>query len=199
MIVCFGGKCSVLSSCLAVSVKRLKRRIFQLAENTADWANAGMTRTVAHDHTSKLISASSLPQPLEIKVPYTDEDEGEQPAAQQKPKGGKPGGKKGRKVSEYVLTIKFVQELETESLLKYVFTLFYTYDDMGRYKASEGSIHAKRSGPSVFSPQTRVSSRDLAAFAFPYFILFSIFFLLYFTAHASLSSLSSAASSMLSF
>lgn len=121
-----------------------------------------MTRTVAHDHASKLIAARQLPQPLEIKVPFTDEDEEGQPAPQQQTKGGKPGKKGGKKkVEEYVLTIKFVQEIETQSLLKYVPTSLNTYDTMRRYKASEGLIHAIRCGPSVFSPQTSVSSRDL--------------------------------------
>ncbi|THH27194.1 hypothetical protein EUX98_g6995 [Antrodiella citrinella] len=106
----------------ATTVKRLRRRIFQLAENTTDWANAGMTRTVAHDHASKLIAARSLPQPLEIKVPFTEEDEGEIIAPPQPAKGGKPGKKGGgpKKPQEYVLTINFVQELETESLLNYL-------------------------------------------------------------------------------
>ncbi|TCD61374.1 hypothetical protein EIP91_008543 [Steccherinum ochraceum] len=101
----------------SVTIKRVKRRIFQLAENTADWNNAGMTRRVAHDHASKLIAARQLPQPLEIKVPYTDEDEGAQGQPQQA-KGGKKGG--GRQVKEYVLTIVFARELETQSLINYL-------------------------------------------------------------------------------
>ncbi|KAH8101753.1 argonaute-like protein [Cristinia sonorae] len=105
----------------AVAIKRVKRRIFQLAENTADWANAGMTGIVAHDHASKLIAARALTQPLEIKVPFVDEDEADQRNAPQQAKGDKKGGKKGsRKISEYVLTINFVQELETQSLLNYL-------------------------------------------------------------------------------
>lgn len=134
-----------------------------------------MTNSVAHDHVSKLIAARSLPQPLEIKVPFTDEDEDAgAPAKPQPQKGGKPGGKKGgkkEKVKEYVLTIKFVQELEMQSLLKYVHQLLYLCDDMGRYKASEGSIHAIRSGPSVFSPQTWVSSRDRLRSFFSSFVV----------------------------
>lgn len=106
----------------AVTLKRLKRRIFQLAELTPDWANANMTGRVAHDHASKLIAASQLPQPLVIKVPFTDENEGggNAPAPEPaKPKGGK-GGKKKERINEYTLTIKFTQELETQSLLRYV-------------------------------------------------------------------------------
>ncbi|KAL4242774.1 argonaute family protein [Abortiporus biennis] len=105
----------------AVSIRRVKRRIFQLAEATNDWAEAGMTRAVAHDHSSKLIAARLLPQPLEIKVPFTDED-GEAPASTAaQPKGGKKGGKKGdKKPREYVLTIKYIQDIETQSLVNYL-------------------------------------------------------------------------------
>ncbi len=107
----------------AVSVKRVKRRIFQLAEQAVDWANAGLSARVAHDHASKLIAADKLPQPLVITVPFTDEDEGEE-LPQSKSKGGKKGDKKAdkkvEKKKEYTLTITFVQDLETQSLLKYV-------------------------------------------------------------------------------
>ena len=61
----------------ATAIKRIKRRIFQLAEQTTDWANAGMVGRVAHDHSTKLISSFKLPQPLVVKVMYTDEDEDE--------------------------------------------------------------------------------------------------------------------------
>ncbi|PSR75783.1 hypothetical protein PHLCEN_2v8900 [Hermanssonia centrifuga] len=107
----------------AVSVKRVKRRIFQLAEQAVDWANAGMSARVAHDHASKLIAADKLPQPLVITVPFTDEDEGEE-LPQSKSKGGKKGDKKADKKvdkkKEYTLTITFVQDLETQSLLNYL-------------------------------------------------------------------------------
>lgn len=104
----------------AVDNRRLKRRIFHLAEATADWANAGMRGTVAHDHSSKLIAAKALPQPLVIVVPYTDEEDPEIPAQPAKPKGGKKGGKKSERPKEYTLTIEFIQELETQSLVRYV-------------------------------------------------------------------------------
>lgn len=124
----------------AVSIKRVKRRIFQLAELTSDWANAGMTGRVAHDHASKLIAATTLPQPLVIRVLFTDEDADQAPAPQQpaKPKGGKKGDKKPgeRGPKEYTLTIKFVQELETESLLKYVLYIVHTAPT-GMRKVSE--------------------------------------------------------------
>ena len=116
-----------------VSVKRVKRRIFHLAEGTADWANAGMRGTVAHDLSAKLIASKKLPQPLVIRVTYTDEDGGpptEAPQPQGKGKGGKGkgGGKKEASPQEYTLTIKFIQELETQSLVRCVDCLPFPID-----------------------------------------------------------------------
>jgi hypothetical protein len=84
------------------AVRRVRRRIFQLAEQTTEWQNSGMRGTVAHDSSSKLISARVLAQPLTIKVPYSDDDD--QPLE----KGGK----------EYTLTIKFIQEINTQDLMR---------------------------------------------------------------------------------
>ncbi|OBZ66780.1 Protein argonaute MEL1 [Grifola frondosa] len=84
--------------------KRLKRRIFQIAEQTPDWAGAGMTGKVAHDHSSKLIAAIKLPEPLVIRIAYTEEDDDEQ--------------RKDKK--EYTLTIRYIQDIETQSLLNYL-------------------------------------------------------------------------------
>lgn len=89
----------------AVSIKRLKRKIFASAEKTTDWKNAGMLGKVAHDHSSKLISSFQLPQPLTIKVPLIDEDD-------------EPKKKKDNK--EYTLTIKHIQAINTGDLVKYV-------------------------------------------------------------------------------
>lgn len=116
----------------AVSVKRVKRRIFQLAEQTNDWGQAGMTGRVAHDHTSKLIAVFKLPQPLVITVTFVDED-GEAPQQQAKPKGGKKGDKK-RAPKEYTLTITFTQELETQSLVRYVSFFIWFSLPRGRVK-----------------------------------------------------------------
>ncbi|KZT63105.1 argonaute-like protein [Daedalea quercina L-15889] len=88
----------------ATSIKRIKRRIFQLAEQTPDWADAGMVGRVAHDHSNKLISSFKLPQPLVVNVTYTDEDEDED---KKRPK-------------EYALTIRFTQDIETQSLVNYL-------------------------------------------------------------------------------
>ena len=90
------------------AVRRVKRRIYQLAEQTTAWKQANMTGRVAHDNSAKLIAAFMLPQPLAIKVPYYDEDESGPP---------KQGGK------EYTLTIKFIQEIDTSDLLRYSFCL----------------------------------------------------------------------------
>ncbi|ESK90163.1 argonaute-like protein [Moniliophthora roreri MCA 2997] len=81
--------------------RRVKRRIFQLAEQTNDWAAAGLRGIVAHDHSAKLVAAKQLKQPLTIRVPYSDEGEG-------------PSGK------EYTLAIKFIQPIDTSALEQYV-------------------------------------------------------------------------------
>lgn len=87
------------------SIRRVKRRIYQLAEQTTAWKQVGMKGKVAHDSSAKLISAFLLPQPLTIKVPYYDEDESGPP---------QQGGK------EYTLTIKFIQEIDTSNLVRYL-------------------------------------------------------------------------------
>lgn len=87
------------------ATRRVKKRIYQLAEQTTAWKQAGMTGRVAHDGSAKLIAAFLLPQPLTIKVPYYDEDESGPP---------KTGGK------EYTLTINFIQEIDTSNLLRYL-------------------------------------------------------------------------------
>lgn len=86
------------------AIRRVKRRIWQLAEGTKDWQQAGMRGIVAHDHSAKLVAAKRLPQPLVIKVPYFEEDQ--------------DGPKKDGTGKEYTLTIKFIQDLETESLIR---------------------------------------------------------------------------------
>jgi hypothetical protein len=59
---------------------------------------------VAHDHSAKLIAARRLPQPLVIRVPFFDEDQ--------------DGPKRDGTGKEYTLTIKFIQDLETRSLIR---------------------------------------------------------------------------------
>ncbi|KAL4072209.1 Piwi domain-containing protein [Scleroderma yunnanense] len=87
------------------SSRRVKRRIYQLAEQTSAWAQAGLSGNVAHDNSSKLIAARTLPQPLTVKVPYYDEDEPGPPAT---------GGK------EYILSIKLTQQIDTTSITNYI-------------------------------------------------------------------------------
>lgn len=86
------------------TIRRVKRRIFQLAEQTADWTRSGLKGNVAHDHSQKLITAKRLPQPLTIRVPFYDEDED----------GPKAGGK------EYTLTIEFGGNLDMQNLHDYL-------------------------------------------------------------------------------
>ncbi|KAF9023414.1 argonaute-like protein [Hymenopellis radicata] len=93
-----------ISPTAGTSNRRVKRRIFQLAEKTPEWASNGLQGKVAHDHASKLVAASVLPQPLMIRVLFFDEDE--------------PGPTKNSK--EYVLTINFVQNIDTSHLINYL-------------------------------------------------------------------------------
>ena len=91
------------------AIKRVKRRIFQLAEQSPDWEHLGLKNSVAHDHSAKLISPRPLPQPLSIRVPFYDEDE--------------PGPKAGGK--EYTLTISFIQQNDLSALLRYFGNVAY--------------------------------------------------------------------------
>ncbi|CAA7266206.1 unnamed protein product [Cyclocybe aegerita] len=93
-----------ISPTAGTAIRRVKRRIFQLAEQSPDWQAAGLVGVVAHDHSSKLIAARQLPQPLSIKVPFYDEDEA----------GPQPNGK------EYTLTVTYVQPIDTSALVKYM-------------------------------------------------------------------------------
>jgi eukaryotic translation initiation factor 2C len=83
------------------SNRRVKRRIFQLAEKTQDWTSNGLKGCVAHDFSAKLIAAKLLPQPLTVTVPYFEEDEESNIELSKK---------------EYILTIKYTQPIETDSL-----------------------------------------------------------------------------------
>ena len=89
------------------TIKRIKRRIFELAEATNDWTQHGLKGKVAHDFSSKLVAVNKLPEPLVIKIIFKDEDEDAKDKKKQKPK-------------EYTLTFKFVKDLDTSNLLEYV-------------------------------------------------------------------------------
>ncbi|KAI0357820.1 Piwi-domain-containing protein [Trametes cingulata] len=91
----------------AANNRRLKRRIFQLAEETTEWKAAGLTGKVAHDRSAKLISAVKLPQPLEINIAYTDEaDNGDE--------------QKKREPKQYLMKIRYIQPIETQGLTNYL-------------------------------------------------------------------------------
>ncbi|KAF9238677.1 Piwi domain-containing protein [Melanogaster broomeanus] len=81
--------------------RRIKRRVFQLAENTTDWKQAGMSDRVAHDGAGKLVAASLLPQPLAIHIAYYEEEESGPPAQGEK---------------EYTLTLSFDGEVDQDVL-----------------------------------------------------------------------------------
>ncbi|KAI0634091.1 Piwi-domain-containing protein [Trametes polyzona] len=82
--------------------KRLKRRLFALAEETEEWKKAGLTGKVAHDRSAKLWAPSKLPQPLEIKIMYTEEGTDEE-ENKKEPRG-------------YVMNIRYIQPVETKTL-----------------------------------------------------------------------------------
>lgn len=86
-----------------VSNRRVRRRIFQLAEGTQDWFSNGLKGRVAHDSSAKLIAANPLPQPLTITVTYLEDDDVQGSIKEQ--------GKK-----EYTLTIKYTRPIETDGL-----------------------------------------------------------------------------------
>ncbi|KAI1792391.1 argonaute-like protein [Ganoderma leucocontextum] len=91
-----------------VTNKRLRRRIFQLAELSNEWKRAKMTSRVAHDHSSKLIAPNTLPQPLQIKIIYSDEDEDDEQRD------------KDREPKEYTMTIKYTQPIDIDAMLRYL-------------------------------------------------------------------------------
>lgn len=91
-----------ISPVAGTAIKRVRRRIFQLAEQSPDWTANGLRGAVAHDHSAKLIAARQLPQPLLIRVPFYEEDQD----------GPQPGGK------EYTLDITFIQTIDTTAIIK---------------------------------------------------------------------------------
>lgn len=86
-----------------MGVRRMKRRLFHIAEQTAARRQAGMSGKVAHDYSARLISAIRLPQPLAIAVPYHNEDESDPPG-----QGG----------MVYTLGINFIQNVNTGNLAR---------------------------------------------------------------------------------
>ncbi|KAI9571925.1 ribonuclease H-like domain-containing protein [Boletus coccyginus] len=80
--------------------RHVKHRVFQLAEQTVDWQQAGMSSRVAHDSAEKLVASILLPQPLTIYGAYHDEEEG--------------GPSKG--APEFALTLTFEEEVDQQTL-----------------------------------------------------------------------------------
>lgn len=85
-----------------VTSKLVRRRIFELAEDTQVWQST-LTGSVVHDHSAKLVSRHHLPQPLTICVPWYNK--GEYPPA--------PGSSPQK---EYTLTLDLVRVLEMNNL-----------------------------------------------------------------------------------
>lgn len=91
---------------LKTAARRLKKRIFQLLEDTPEFRpHMGY---LAHDASTKIISARRLPESLTATFPYFDEDEDGPPA---------------QNLKTYTATVKFVKELNTEDILKCAFPL----------------------------------------------------------------------------
>ena len=55
-------------------------RIMQLVEQAPEFA--AYVTLVAHDRSQRLVSAQTLPQPLEVSIRYLEEDQAEDPNAQ---------------------------------------------------------------------------------------------------------------------
>ncbi|KAJ7291279.1 argonaute-like protein, partial [Mycena rebaudengoi] len=96
-----------ISPTAGTASRRVKKRIFQLAEASPEWARNGLKGKVAHDHAAKLIASKKLPQPLAIRISFYDEDE-------------TPPAPNSKAYKEYTLTITFTQPLDSEALTKYV-------------------------------------------------------------------------------
>ena len=92
----------VLHPATGTAIRRVRRRLFQLAEQSPDWANFGLRGIVAHDYSSKLIASKELPQPLVVKVQFYDEEDSA-PKANDK---------------EYTFSIEFIQSIDTSALAK---------------------------------------------------------------------------------
>lgn len=85
------------------AARRVKRRIFQLAELTTEW-HGGLRGVVAHDHASKVIASKQLSQPLSLAVRFYDEDEAGPSAA----------------ATTYTLTFTFTQTIALAPLMQYL-------------------------------------------------------------------------------
>ncbi|PCH34396.1 argonaute-like protein [Wolfiporia cocos MD-104 SS10] len=149
-------------------LKRVRRRIFQQAEQTSEWKQAGMLGRVAHDNASRLISCFELPQPLEIKLQHRDVDGG-------KAKSDGPQRAKKNDDPGYTMIITYQRELETESLRRYLDgdPQYRDYDPMPVISAMNIVLAAwpdRPSGPGMmigknrfFAPSDEYPARSLGS------------------------------------
>ncbi|KAJ7672569.1 argonaute-like protein, partial [Mycena polygramma] len=96
-----------ISPTAGTASRRVKKRIFHLAEASPEWTRHGLKGNVAHDFAAKLISAKKLPQPLQIRISFYDEDEA-------------PPAPTSKQYKEYTLTITYTQVLDTHALAQFV-------------------------------------------------------------------------------
>lgn len=89
--------------------RRVKHRVFQLAAETVDWQQAGMSGHVAHDSAERLVASILLPQPLVIRGVYYDEEDS-------------PPSEGG---AEYTLTLTFEEEVDQQTLNEYIFIIIF--------------------------------------------------------------------------
>ena len=134
------------------TIRRIKRRIFELAEASNDWTQHGLKGKVAHDFSSKLVAVSKLPEPLVIKIIFKDEDEDARDVKDAK-------DKKKQKPKEYTLTFKFVKDLDTSNLLEYVQIHFPISLS---YQRNRSSLHFQVSLPDRIKPTRSCQSSLLS-------------------------------------
>lgn len=111
------GKIYRYSAAIVLPDKKLSRpvkhRVFELAEQTVDWQQAGMPGHVAHDSAEKLVASILLPQPLTIRGAYFDAEED------------------GPRGTEYALTFTFEEEVDQQILNAYIaFDYFPSSSDL---------------------------------------------------------------------
>ncbi len=98
----FEYEASISSSKSKKILARVKRRVFQLAEQSPEWVQYGLKGNVAHDRVAKVLSAKELPNPTTIEVNYYEEHE-EGPAAN---------------AEQYTVTITKTRDLHLQDIVK---------------------------------------------------------------------------------
>lgn len=87
----------------AVSVRRVKRRIFELLEQVPEYQR--FRGGVAHDFSAKLIAVRRLPENTNFTVTYSEEDDS-------------PAARSAKK--EYVLEMNYIQDMDLSVLAGYL-------------------------------------------------------------------------------